>query len=202
METKVSFPGRLPDRNDLDGALSCRFEFGARRGAAAVLCHQHLYLSAVDQSQLAFDGERTAGEQDFMVRQVRCRIRWVDRADQILMLRRGGKGGELESPDGEEDPTRRLADGARGSSHVFAFDPSITGLWSPRRSRERHAWNPCFVTRHSGVCRDLLSERMCRVDHDIDRLALEICAQASHAAEATDAVRNTWQYRVARPTSQ
>jgi hypothetical protein len=182
--------GRPAHDDDFDSKRARCFDLGVGRAAAAVLGHQRLHPFVAHKRDFVSERERSAREDQLMVRQGVDLGRVVDRPDDVATLWRSREGRELQPALREEDCPRARPESVDGLIDCRDLDPAIAALWRPSRSGEddkRRIGRSAGSDRVRGHAR---SERMRRVDDGVDALADKKSGQACHAAEAADALGN------------
>ena len=102
-------------------------ELGVGGGAAAVLGDEDLDGVVAEESLFVGLGEGAAGGEDGGAGEG-VRVRGLDAAQEVAVLRGGAEGGDLLAADGEEDALRGRAEGAGGGGHVGDAGPAVAGL--------------------------------------------------------------------------
>ena len=161
---------------------------GVQLGAGAVttgVLRNHMRNAVCrEQHQIARHFEGPATKDDGAIRQRQWRFRPVDEAQQIKMLRLGGKGLEALTADGEKHADRLWRQRCDGGIDIRHIAPIVAGGCDPGRSREGDERRLGLRAGGHRVAADTRRERMCRVDDVRDALTGEILDEAVDAAKA------------------
>lgn len=178
---------RHHDHWDLQAAGG--FDLGVGRRSARVLADHDVNAFALEKSRLVRDVERTAGGQDSRTGQLHRRVKVVNCADQVFVLRSRAKGRDLEAADGEEDAPWHAAERLRGVVHVGDVDPHISRTLRPWWALESNEWRAADSRRLCGVGGNLRGKGVGRVD----QRTKASCAQESNKAiDATKTADSVW----------
>ncbi|MEA2726009.1 MAG: hypothetical protein QOF70_484 [Acetobacteraceae bacterium] len=184
------------DEDDVDGERSGGGELGGCRGAAAVLGDEHVDLFGSHQGDFGFFAEWAACEDQVMGRQGRDR-RWrVDRADDVMVSRGLGEGGQLQSSDGQEDVSGPFAECLYRRCDAGHVGPAVAVLAAPGWAGETCQGDSQILAGGNRVLRHLGGERMGGVDDGGGLVFEQIGFEAGDASEAADAKRDGRWYRV------
>ena len=177
------------DHDDLDTELPRRGDLGIGGAAAGIFGHQHVDSFVAQQFHFVGYRKRAAVEN---VAAVGNDERWIDRidtADEIGMLRGGGKASSLLPADGEEDAAGRLAQRRDSRINILHAEPAISRHFGPFRAAEREDGNARSLAGSRGIARNLSGEGMGRVDQQVDIFLSQVIDQAVDTAEAADSRR-------------
>ena len=157
------------------------FEILRETGGDSVRLHQSLVARRV---------ERAALDDQVVVGQARRMVGRIDEPEQIVVLRLGGKGIDVHSPERQQDAAR--APGERGDRGVDVGDvrPVIARDWRPGGAGQRD-----MRYADAGCCGDrvrvhLRGEGMRGIDQMRDVAIGQIVGEAVDPAKSTDAHRN------------
>ena len=190
------------DHEDFEAKHARGIELGARRRAATVLRDEDFDACFAHQLNFVVERKRPAREQKPMIRQGRCRLRPVDGADEIVMLRRDLESGKLLAADGQKDAPWRWAEGMCGARCIRDYAPAIAGHGPPSRTCEDRERNLRLSRSRGCVGGHLLGKRMRGVDQHVDPICAQIGDKPFDAAEAADAVRHIRQLGTRRATGK
>jgi len=126
-------------------------------------------------------------DHDRRLRQGRRRLGRIDEAQQVMVLRFGGKGGERLLADGKEDAGRIVGQRRDGGGDIRHVPPVITRLRLPRRAFQRDQGRCGFRAGGDGVPAHPCGEGVGRVDDMGDAFVPQIIGQPRHPAEAAHA---------------
>ncbi len=176
-------------------------ELGPRGLAARILGNNEVDTVLAHQREIVRQGERAARYQYLGVGQGQRGGRFVDKPQQIEVLRLVGKGGEILAADGEEYARGGLGQGGNRRSNIGDQGPRVAGGGDPRRAFQGAQRNARFAARSHGVGAHLRGKRMGCVDHVGDAGFAQIIDQARNAAEAADPCRQRLRARHPGPSS-
>ena len=165
-----------------------RLQFGIGAGAAGVLGHDQFYPVGLHQGAVSGFGEGAAIDDDMGLRQGQGRLRRIDKAQQIVVMRHGREIGQMLATNGQHDAARGLVERGHGGGNVGDMLPGVAGFWGPGRAGEGEERDGLGCAGGDGVMAHLGGERVGRVDHMGDGFAPQVIAQALHAAETADAL--------------
>ena len=188
--------GRAINHDDRQIEHARRVDLGARTFAARIFGDDEVDPLVTHQGEIARQGEGSTIHEQMMARQRRRRVRRIDEAENIMMLRLISEGRDMHAAEREHDPARlpgkrlnRAGDiGHMGPTVALSRLPcwagqhKVSDTYPPRRLR--------CVGAHRG------GEGMGRVNQMRHRLFLQISGQPCHAAEAADANRYRLRTRV------
>jgi len=168
-----------------------RRELAGRRAAAAVLGDQHVDAMRPHQTLFVPRIERTSPGDDGYVGEIVARVHGIDGADEVVMLRRGSKGRELQAARRQKHAARRGAQRSGGRLHSRDLGPAIARLRRPGRTGDLEQATSRELCRLAGVARHLRREGMRRIDQHLDLFGPEVGRQTIGTAEAAD-TRRDW----------
>lgn len=189
---------RSADHEDFEVQHSCGIYLGPHCAAATVLGNNDLNGRFTHQLGLICDAERSAREDETIMRQGREWVGRFDAANEIVMLWRRLECGEPQTANREEYSSRGRADGERRTSCIWKLAPTLAGLCRPGGPRQHRQWHACPQRGSDRIRRDLLGKRMRRVDQRANRVGAQIVDEARDAAEAAHPVlniRQAWRLR-------
>lgn len=177
------------DHDDLDAERTRSSDLRISGAATGILGDDD--LDALVVQQLPFVGfvEGTACEDVTAVGNGKRRVDRINAADKIAVLRSSGEAPGLLSADGEEDTAGRGTERRDGGVDAVDASPSVTIDNLPGRATQRKEWNLHSFSGGRRVGRDLVGERMGRVDEQVDTFLSQVINQALGATEAADAGR-------------
>ena len=197
-----SGPRRPRDDDHRQPALARGGELGLCHRPAGVLRDDHVELVAVDQPELAGDGERAAVQQQRMVRRQRGGVGRLDAAHEKERVAHGGERCEALAPGREEHAPagrRQQRGGVLERRHLMPFDRAFA---LERRSLEAQQRGVGPRARGERRPRHALGERVRGVDHRLDALLPDIGGETFGAAEAADAHLAPRQPRLSDPSRE
>lgn len=171
------------DQDDREAERACGVNLGARACAAAVFGDDERYALIAQKREIAFIGERAAGDDGLGAWKGQRRIGRIDEANEVVVLGPRGKAGDMLFSDGEKDACGRS--GQRGNSGVdigHALPPvALGGL--PRRALKRGQSDARFGAGFGGVVAHLGGKRMGGVNHMGDVFVLQVGREAFRPAK-------------------
>ena len=173
------------DDDDRNAEAGGGGEFGHGRRAAGVLGHHDLYAVLLQQG--AFGGfvvGAAGGQHEGAGRGGGGR---VDRAEDVVVLRRRGEWREVFLADGEEDAAGYRAERVGGFLDGGDFMPGRAGGAGPGGAVYRQQRRPGLGGGGGGVVGHLRGEGVGGVEQGVDLVLAEVGGQAVDAAEAADA---------------
>lgn len=186
---------RAVDHQDRQAQSARRVDFCARTATARILRDNQINAMLFQQSAVAGLVEGPFCDDDVMVRQGRCSLRWIDKAQKVVMLRMFCEATDVLAPDGQEDALRFGVKRGDGAGHVRGGDPDIRVDLDPRRTRERNQRQPGFSAGQNGISTHDFRERMRCINDMGDCVLTQVGGQALGATETTDARRNRQRLR-------
>lgn len=190
------------DHDDLDAQRPGRGDLAICGAAAGILADDDVDALVLQQLPLIRFGEWAACEN---VAAVGNGERWIDRvdaADEVAVLRHGGKARHFLPADCKEDAARCVAEcDGRGADIVNARPPVARDRFPGRAAqcKERNARLPGSFRRIGG---DPVGEGMGRVDEQVDVFFNQVINQSFDAAKSADPRRQGQGLRVDRPAGQ
>lgn len=175
------------DHDDRNAALPRGVDFGAGATAAGIARHEECDVLVAHQGKVAIQAKGAAGDDDFGVWQRQVRIRFVDEAQEIAVLRLGGEWREVLAADSEEDGRRLIRQCGSGAFEIWNRDPIIVSGWRPRRSDERNQTRLGLGARRDGVLAHGVGEGVRRIDDVGDAFITDEGCEAFAAAVAAGA---------------
>lgn len=163
-------------------------------GASAGVLRQHAgNIVRPKQDQIIFRLKWPARANHRGVRKRQVFKDWIDNADHVMMLRRGGERSERQSPKTRKNSLRSF-----GQSRHRIFDarkalPSVAGLRHPCGAFKRDQRNVGVARRLNGVSADTGGERVRRIDDDTKTFIRDKASKAHRTTEAADAHRQSFQ---------
>lgn len=196
--------GRLGafDHDHLDAELPCRLDLRVGRFTAAVLGDDHLNMMPAQRLQLVPQPERPPAMDIADIGNRQRRLDRIDAANPIVMMRSGIGVVRLLPAGGQEHPRGCCAERGDGLRDAMYGKPMIALHRRPGRSPQGKGRNTVLSRGLHRIGRDAGSERMGRVDHQINRFVLEITDKPLRAAEAAAAHRDRLRGRIGSSASQ
>ncbi len=190
---------RTVDHQHRHAKRPCGVQLGARAGAARVLGHHQLNAVLPHQRLVIRKGERPARDNDIAVRQ-RQRARFIDKPQQIAVLRLSGKVLKMHPTNSQKDALRRT--GHRGDCTVDIGDvvPSVALLRRPCRAGQRGQCHSGFATRCDGIPAHLRGKGVGGINHVGHSLVAQVTRQTFGTAKPADAYRQRLRARVFNAT--
>ncbi len=165
-----------------------RLQFGIGPAAACVLGHDQFDPVRFHQGAVGSLGKGAAIDDDMGLRQRQGRLRRIDKAQQIVVLRGGREIGQMLAANGEHDAARGLVERGHSGGDIGDMLPTVAGFWGPRctgQGQKRYGLSLAgsdSVMAHSG------GEWVRGVDNMGDGFAPQVIAQPVHAAEPAHAL--------------
>ena len=176
---------RPVDHNDrqLQGAGGIKFR--ARTGSTRVFGDNLADPLALKECQIAFKGKRATGDDGLGIGQGQ-RARWVDKAQNVMMLGLYGELFKLQATDGEKDSGRRIGQSVNRRRHIGHATPEVVGGRNPWCTLQRQQRQTGDFGGLNGMAAHLSRKRVGRVDNMADGLGVQIAHQALDPAKAAD----------------
>lgn len=172
------------------------------RAAAAVARNDKIDAVIYKKALLIRFGKRPACEDIAGFRQGRGRIDGIDAADNVEMLRLGGKMGELLASDRQQNRARLFAETRDGFLDAGRVDPTVAGdglPGSPLKSDQRQAGLP---RGEHCIARDAHGERVGCIDENIDMRFPQKPGKAFRPSESAHADFTGMRQRCLRATRE
>lgn len=177
-------------------------QFAVSGCSTTVLADNGVDAMLFEQRQFAGFAERAASENTGGMGQIERRLDRIDAADQVKMLPRRGKDGNLLASEGKEYPARRLAERVHGLFEAGDGQPAVALDRTPWRAFEPDQRYVGHRSRRNGICRDLRGMGMGGVDDGGDVAFVQKGGKAVRAAEAAETKRNRLHGRLAGTPGQ
>ncbi len=193
-------PGRQGwsiDHNDRNSQGAGGQNFGLRPRAACVFGDDVGDAVIAQQGGVMGHIKGTARDDRGGLRQDK-RGRWINKAQQVMVLGLGGKGLKVLLADSEEHVCRGIGQGGHGGGDIGDLGPDITRRRVPRRAfqgEELHTASKAGIDRMTA---HLCCKGVGGVDDMGDIVGLHIATKPRHTAKATDARGQRLGYRVGR----
>ena len=165
--------------------ITRRRELGRRRRAVRVFAHDNVDLFITQQSDFIIQAERPA-RRDHTTSYPDGQFKIINRADQIIVLRRYDKTLNLKPADGEQNTLGLSAECARRNVHISNLDPTVSRLPLPCRTLEPQQRQLQSFRSNSRMIRHLRREWMRRIDERGKLAPYQKIDQTFNAAETTD----------------
>lgn len=163
------------------------FQLGAGALATGILGDDAGDLVFDQQRMIVGCAERAAGDDCLGIGQGERRFGWVDQAEQVVMLRRGGEMEKPLPPDREKNALRRAIQRCGCAGDVGDAMPMITCLREPGRALESDQRNPGCCCRFDCIPAHRRGERVGSVNQRGKRARTEVVGQPGRAAKSADA---------------
>lgn len=124
------------NHDDRKAETARRIDLGAGACAARVARHHPRHGFRMHELEIAFFGERTAGDDDVGVRQRQRPIRLVDEAQNVAVLGLGREAFQMLPAYGEEHTCRDLGQCLRRRLQIRHSDPAVAIPLAPRRAHQ------------------------------------------------------------------
>lgn len=171
--------------------------FGAL--AARVLAHQQVDGVIPQQLYVALRVERSAIDHQIVVRQQRWPVGRIDKSQQVVMLRLGGKGLHMHPPQRQHDAAGRSRQSSHGCGNVGNMAPVIARTRRPGRAGERYMPSACQPGGFDGVAAHCRGKGMGRINQMRHPLVAQIVSQPGYAPKAANAHRHRLRVGGLRP---
>jgi hypothetical protein len=119
----------------------------------------------------------------------------INGANDVTVLWRGRKRGELQTAMGQKDTARRITERSNGGFDIFSGNPPIAVLPLPGGPGKRHQRNAGTFAGAGRMFRNARGERMGGIDHGIDSIREKKVAESIDPTKTTDA---EWNRRLPR----
>ncbi len=186
-------------QNDLEAKRPRRIDLGARTLATGILGNDAVDGVPLQERQIVIVAERAAIDDNLAVRQGLRILRRIDEAQEVVMLRLGGKEIEVLPADGEKHASRVAFKRRDRAGHVGHRTPTVARLAHPGFALERHqrdAGKPRSLDR---IGADLRRERVGRIDEMGDSVVAHPLGETFRAAEPADTGFDRLRTRVVHP---
>ena len=177
---------RTVDHHNRQAKLAGRSNLSITALAARIFGHHQINLVVFQQFAVGFLAERTARDDQFVVRQVRSRSFGLHHPQKVAVLRNAFEQMNICSSNGEKDAFRFSINKLNGVIHVACGYPMIPGLRLPRRPGQRDQRNTGSLARSNRVVAHLRRERMGGVDDMRNTALFQKSSQAVHAAKTAN----------------
>ena len=127
--------------------------------------------------------KRSSRDKDRAVGQRQCFGR-IDKPDQIMMLRLGGKVTEVLLADRQKYPRRGIRQSGQGRCHIRHMNPDIPRLCAPRRTLQPDQRYICSQTGLNRISAHLGGKGMGCIDNLCDTICPQIGNQTRDPAKA------------------
>lgn len=178
------------DHDDRQAQLPRRDQLGLRAPATGILAQQQVDSMFLHQPRVTLRSKRPAINDDAVMGESGRHTRRIDEAEQIMMLRLGGKGLHMHSAQRQHDAARGTSQRGHGGVHICHMVPSVTSGGFPWRAGEGDMRNARRLRRPHGVRAYRRGEGMGGIDQMGEALLADIACQSIHPAKAADAHRH------------
>ncbi len=161
-------------------------QLGLGTAAAGVLGHNDVDPVTLQEGEIACDVKRTARDHRGAVWQ-QGRGGRVDQAQQVMVLRRGGKDIDILPAYRQKNAGGHVGQGLRGIVKALHLGP--TRLNRPGWTQQRYEGHVQGVAGGGNVVADLRGKRVGGVNHMGDLFIAQPGGQAKDATKAADALR-------------
>lgn len=176
---------RALDHDHLDTQLPRSLDLRIGGIAAAVLGDHHIDPVFPQHRQFVFQTERTLGLDIGDIRRRQYRLDRIDAAHPIMMDGRGIGMVSLLPADRQEDADRGRAERGNRLGNTARRAPAIALDRKPSWPAECESGNAASADSFRGIGGNAGSERMGRIDQQIDGLVLQVAGETLGATEAT-----------------
>lgn len=190
MKLAARWQGRSRDHDDGQAEFACRHQLGARAIAAGILGNDDLDGMFVQKRPVRFDRERSAIDDDAVTRQGRRRLRLVDEAQQIMVLRLRGEGGEVLTPERQHHASGGTGKGSHRFIDIRYIAPVVARFARPWRARQGDKRYAGLIRGFAGIGAHRGGEGMGRIDQMRDSVRLQKMGEPFRPAETADAHRD------------
>lgn len=166
---------------------------GARRGDFCIgPCSTRIFrndkINAVTRKKRAVSGfgKRATRQFHMTIGKWQRLGRRIHQPQQIVMLRLGGKRGQMHPADGQHHPFRGPPQGRHRSRNVGHMVPGVSGLRLPVRTGQCSKRNAGPRAGRSGIAAHLGGKGVRRVDNMGDPVVADIFLQALNATKTTE----------------
>jgi hypothetical protein len=178
--------GRTRNHHDRDAKPARGFDLGVGRRAAGVFRDEKIDFLALKKRRFRLPVEGPASEQQPDIGRQRDIARRVDRAGDVVMMRRGCEGAQLEAAKREKNAARVRPERVGSGFGVRDGKPGVAGLGLPGRAYDRGKRDRKPGAGDDRVGRDLVGVGVRGVNDRSRCIQLQPVNQAVHAAEAAD----------------
>ena len=170
--------------DDEDAKLSRRFELGHRAGSAGIFRHHKFDSVSLKQLALLVFGEGTARDNQCCVGRQALRLRRIDTANEIMVLRGTDEGRKLFASRGEKHAARLIANRFRCCVEIVHHDPAVVVAWAPRWAAQREQPHARVFAGLDGVRLHADGKGMRCIDDEADAIVGEVAGEPVSPAEA------------------
>ena len=182
--------GGAVDHEDRQAERPRRVDLGASPLPSGIFGDHQIDPVIPHQGKIAVQRERAAVDQQMMVRQRRRHIGRIDEAQQIMMLRLGGKGFDMHAAERQHDAPGRAVERADSARDVGGMSPAVALPRLPCRAGEHEMRNARITRGGGGIGAHRRGEGVGRVDEVGELFRLQKRGQSGSAAKAADAHRH------------
>lgn len=176
-------------------------ELGFGAFAARILAYHQIDAMRLHQGRISFGGEWPAIDDQTVPGQAGEAARRVDEAQQVMMLRLGGKGFHMHSSQSQHDAAGRSAQRGHCAVQVGGADPAVASDRSPCGASEGEMRDTGRSGRLDRMRAHRCGKGMGRVHQMRDAMGVQILDQSGRSAEAADTHRYGLGQGVFRPAS-
>ena len=177
--------GRSAYHDDRQAERAGGSQFGIRARPTGILGNDDINVVICQQSKIVVEPEGSARNHDGRLRQQGFG-RWIDKPQQIVVLRRGFEQMQVLTADRQKD----VHGGGRQRLHRVINSlhdvPHVTLFRLPRRAFQRGKGQGQGLASHGGVMTHLRGKGVGGVDDMGDVLVAQIADQARNAAKTAD----------------
>ena len=192
---------RRPAQHDhLDTKRASSDDLAVGGSTAAVLGNHDFAAMSGEQRTLVGLRERTAGDNVTGARHRQRRHDRLDAADQIVVLRGSGEGGNLLAADRKKHAARCRPKRSNCILDAACVGPPVSGDGCPGRPAQRQQKDTGAFRGFDGMCRNDCGVRMGGVDQQVDVFGGKVRREAVGPAKTADAHRHRlsgWRGRAA-----
>jgi hypothetical protein len=184
------WPQRPIYHNDPQPQRTRRVDLGDGTAAPCVLCDYMGDPVVFHQRDVTAYVKGPSRDRYVVLRQGDCRLRFIDKPQQIAVLGSRGELVDMHSANRQKDARCRFGQSSTGAGDVGHMGPMIARLRAPRRSRQPYQGHASSAARLVRVLPHCVGEGVGGIDHVADPFILEIGRQTIDATKAAYTHRN------------
>jgi hypothetical protein len=191
IEQRINAPDlRAPDHHDRNLQRPRGLDLGVGGPSATVLGNDDLNAFLPHQLRLITSEEGPSRQDKPVPGQGHNVGRPINGANDIAVLWRGCKRGELQTAMGQKSAARHLTERSDGGFGIISGNPPVAVLLFPGGPGERHKRNAGALAGADRILRNAYSEWMRGIDDCLNMLREEKIVEPVDPAKTTDAERN------------
>ena len=180
---------RAVDQPDRQAELAGGLQFRFCAAAAGILGDDQIAAMGAQEGEVGGEVKGAARDLGCDAGQ-RQRVRRIDKAQEVVMLRLRGEFRDMQAPDGEEDATGGPVQTLHRLAQVAQMGPAVTRAGRPGRAHQADQRDGGGQGRFMGVMAHLRRERVGCVDQMRDPLRRHPCRKALCPAETSGSDRD------------